>query len=408
MMDGNMLKNVSGQNITALLLDTEGAAVTTGTTTVYVTGDAGSQTSMGTATHEGNGEWSIDVTQAETNYDDIGFTWVNTGAVTVHQHVFTDKAYDAVGTAQADLDIITGAAGVVLDADAITAAKIADNAFLAVNFAAASLDGKGDWNTVVPDAAGVAPTAAEVVNEWETQSQADPTGFHVNVLEVGGTAQTANDNGADINAILVDTNEIQGKLPTNKFMGSSDGADDDGTLNTIAVDVAGLDGDAMRGTDGANTTVPDAAGVAPTAVEVRQEMDSNSTQLAAIVEDTGTTLDGRIPAALVSGRMSSDAVAVSGSTTAADNMEASALLIQVCLVDTVINGHTPLVTEFQTDTITEATADHYIGRTIVFSTGVLAQQASRITDYAAVGGIGQFTVEAMTEAPANNNQFVII
>lgn len=35
----------------------------------------------------------------------------------------------------------------------------------------------------------------------------------------------------------------------------------------------------MRGTDGANTTVPDAAGVLPTAVEVRQEIDSNSTRL---------------------------------------------------------------------------------------------------------------------------------
>jgi len=34
--------------------------------------------------------------------------------------------------------------------------------------------------------------------------------------------------------IVEDTNEIQGKLPTNKFMGSSDGANDDGTLNTIA------------------------------------------------------------------------------------------------------------------------------------------------------------------------------
>ena len=39
----------------------------------------------------------------------------------------------------------------------------------------------------------------------------------------------------------------------------------------------------MRGTDGANTTVPDAAGVAPTAVENRQEMDSNSTRLDANV-----------------------------------------------------------------------------------------------------------------------------
>jgi len=56
---------------------------------------------------------------------------------------------------------------------------------------------------------GSAPTAEEIVNEWETQSQADPTGFHVNVMEIGGTTQTANDNGADINAILVDTGELQ-------------------------------------------------------------------------------------------------------------------------------------------------------------------------------------------------------
>ena len=52
-------------------------------------------------------------------------------------------------------------------------------------------------------------SAAAVVNEWETQSQADPTGFHVNVKEVNGTAQTANDNSADINAILIDTDELQ-------------------------------------------------------------------------------------------------------------------------------------------------------------------------------------------------------
>lgn len=39
-----------------------------------------------------------------------------------------------------------------------------------------------------------------------------------------------------------------------------------------------------RGTDSANTTTP------PTAAAIRTEMDSNSTQLAAIVEDTGTTL----------------------------------------------------------------------------------------------------------------------
>ena len=41
------------------------------------------------------------------------------------------------------------------------------------------------------------PTATEVIDEFETQSQVDPTGFHVNVKEVNGTAQTASDLGAD-------------------------------------------------------------------------------------------------------------------------------------------------------------------------------------------------------------------
>ena len=51
--------------------------------------------------------------------------------------------------------------------------------------------------------------------------------------------------------------------------------------------------DVMRGTDSANTTVPDVAGTAPTAVENRQEMDSNSTKLAAAaLEATLTAMKG--------------------------------------------------------------------------------------------------------------------
>ena len=46
----------------------------------------------------------------------------------------------------------------------------------------------------------------------------------------------AGGGGDDGAAVLVDTNEIQGKLPSNKFMGSSDGADDDGNIAAILVD----------------------------------------------------------------------------------------------------------------------------------------------------------------------------
>ncbi len=57
-------------------------------------------------------------------------------------------------------------------------------------------------------------SAAEIVDEWETQSQADPTGFHINVKEVNGTAQTANDNSADINDIKAVTDDMKMKDTT--------------------------------------------------------------------------------------------------------------------------------------------------------------------------------------------------
>lgn len=97
---------------------------------------------------------------------------------------------------------------------------------------------QGDWAT----ATGFSThSAADVVNEWETQSQVDPTGFHVNVIEVGGTAQTANDNGADINAILTDTNEVQGMLPSKAYLAGS--ADADGGID--ATEAAVVNGEVV-------------------------------------------------------------------------------------------------------------------------------------------------------------------
>ena len=85
----------------------------------------------------------------------------------------------AAGEAGLDLDNTSGTIiAAQLGADCITAAKIADDAIaaehlatgaftadafaadalVAATFAASSLDGKGDWNTTVPDAAGTAAT----------------------------------------------------------------------------------------------------------------------------------------------------------------------------------------------------------------------------------------------------------
>ena len=71
-------------------------------------------------------------------------------------------------------------------------------------------------------------------------------------------------------------------------------------------------------------------------------------------------------------------------------------------------GFSATTTAFEADDITEATADHYIGRIIIFTSGALQYQATDITDYELSGSNGKFTVSALTEAAGNNDTFIII
>lgn len=68
----------------------------------------------------------------------------------------------------------------------------------------------------------------------------------------------------------------------------------------------------------------------------------------------------------------------------------------------------PSTTVFAAEDITEATADHYIGRVALFVSGVLKYQAAPITDYVLDTGEGKFTVKAMTEAPSDGDKFIIV
>jgi len=85
-------KNVASQCVGCQLFTAAGVSVTTGTTTVYVTGDNGTQATgsvgSGACTHEGNGWWSYGPAQAETNYDHVAFTFVNSTAVNVGVQVW--------------------------------------------------------------------------------------------------------------------------------------------------------------------------------------------------------------------------------------------------------------------------------------------------------------------------------
>ena len=101
-----------------------------------------------------------------------------------------------------------------------------------------------------------------------------------------------------------------------------------------------------------------------------------------------------------------DSYQIAGSTTAASNQSTAALTMQTGTVDTGGASATP--TMFETSSITEATADHYIGKRVYFTSGVLQYQGSKITDYALNSGRGRFTVETLTDAPSNADAFIIV
>ena len=56
----------------------------------------------------------------------------------------------------------------------------------------------------------------------------------------------------------------------------------------------------------------------------------------------------------------------------------------------------------------ETTADHYNGRLILFTSGVLLGQMSDITDYELANSKEKFTYTALTEAPGNGDRYVIL
>ena len=64
---------------------------------------------------------------------------------------------------------------------------------------------------------------------------------------------------------------------------------------------------------------------------------------------------------------------------------------------------------FYSDDITEATADHYNGRVVIFTSGVLLGQALAISDYELVAATyGKFTCSLATVVPGNDATFIIV
>ncbi len=118
-----MRRNVAGQVVTAHLINrTDGTDVTTGSVSVFVTGDGGTQTSgAGAITHEGNGDWSYVPTQAETNFTQVAFTFVHSSAITTKEERYPVD-YDSAGRVTANS--VTGSVASVTSP--VTAGTVSD------------------------------------------------------------------------------------------------------------------------------------------------------------------------------------------------------------------------------------------------------------------------------------------
>ena len=165
----------------------------------------------------------------------------------------------------------------------------------------------------------------------------------------------------------------------------------------LPTDVAAIPTTAMRGTD--------SAALASVCTEGRlAELDAGNlpTDVAAIPT---TAMRGTDSAALATAL-----------TTAQNDLDlltgadgATLATVQTYLPAGIVSSTSKagtLTTTAMSTNLTEATDDHYIGRTVVWTTGVLLGQASDITDYVGVNGV--LTFSALTEAPGAGDGFIIV
>lgn len=153
-----MKKNVSSQSIGAEMITAADGTAFTGTVSVLITKDNGTQTaSGGTApAHEGNGYHSYTPTQAETNADHIAFTWTGPGAIPVTIQLFTNFPQTVDNDTKISLIPTTAMRGTDSAALATSLQTVDDNVDAILIDTNDLQTNQGDWltatgfNTVVP------------------------------------------------------------------------------------------------------------------------------------------------------------------------------------------------------------------------------------------------------------------
>lgn len=255
-----------------MITATDGTAFT-GAVTVAVTGDAGTQATgsvgSGACTHEGNGYHTYAPAQAETNYNLVAFTFTGTGAIPVTVQVYTRPTTGILAPTVADrtLDVSTGGeAGL-------------------------------DWANIGGKTTSNALTATTVSTSQVVASVTTKTGYSL-VAGTGLGNQTANITGNLTGSVGSVTGNVGGNVTgsvgslvghtvqTGDSFALANGATGFAAIDTV-VDAILIDTNELQLNQGNWLTV--------SAADVRIEMDSNSTQLAAILADTNELQADDVP-----------------------------------------------------------------------------------------------------------------
>lgn len=272
-----MKKNVAGQFISAQMITRADGTDFTGTVSVAVTIDNGTQTAgAGTVTHKGTGHHSYAPTQAETNGDRVVFTFTGTGAITASPQVFTSfpqtgDNFPRLGApAGASVSADNAAIKSTVDAIPTTAMRGTDGVDTATM---RGTDG------ALTDKAGFSLSTAGILAIWNQLTSALTTASTIGKLLVDNidaaissrnavTPPTAVQNrtemdsnstqlaklgtpaGASMSADTAAVKTVVDGIPTTPMRGT-DGVDTATMRGTDGVDTA-----TMRGTDGANTVTP--------------------------------------------------------------------------------------------------------------------------------------------------------
>lgn len=282
-----MKQNVASQNISAQMTTVSDGSDFTGTVTVTVTKDNGTQTpGAGTVTHKGGGEHNYAPTQAETNAVFISFNFAGTGAITAGLKLYTQfpqSVDNATGIADiptnAEFNARTRPTADYFDqtADSVIVGTMSANVINAASIAASAMDGKGDWNigktgyslTITP------PTAVQNRQEMDSNS------VDLNTLISGQT--TINNN-----VLLIPTTPMRGT--DNALLAASINLTA-GTIDRVTlVDTTTVNTD-QRGTDSANTLTPDNAGITANGVAIAALNNITAAQVLAAGDIDGFSLE---------------------------------------------------------------------------------------------------------------------